>query len=114
MGMTLTEKILARHAGKDVVAPGELILAKVDLALGNDVTSPIAIDAVRKLGVREVFDRERIALVPEFVLGEFDTLPTPGMSWICRFTEMVPRSQSMSAHLSPRSSESLIPVTIAR
>ena len=42
------------------------------------------------------------------------TLPTPGMSWICRFTEIVPRSQSMSAHLSPRSSESLIPVTIAR
>ncbi|MBI5577090.1 MAG: 3-isopropylmalate dehydratase large subunit [Deltaproteobacteria bacterium] len=65
MGMTLTEKILAKHAGKDRVEPGELILAKVDLALGNDVTSPIAIDAVRKMGVREVFDRERIALVPD-------------------------------------------------
>jgi len=65
MGMTLTEKILAKHAGRDRVEPGELILAKVDLALGNDVTSPIAIDAVRKLGIREVFDRERIALVPD-------------------------------------------------
>ncbi|HBO70183.1 MAG TPA: 3-isopropylmalate dehydratase large subunit, partial [Deltaproteobacteria bacterium] len=65
MGMTLTEKILARHAGKDTVEPGELILAGVDLALGNDVTSPIAIEAFRKLGIREVFDRERIALVPD-------------------------------------------------
>ncbi|HEU5360468.1 MAG TPA: 3-isopropylmalate dehydratase large subunit [Candidatus Deferrimicrobiaceae bacterium] len=63
--MTLTEKILAKHAGKEKVEPGELILAKVDLALGNDVTSPIAIQAVRNLGIREVFDRERIALVPD-------------------------------------------------
>jgi 3-isopropylmalate/(R)-2-methylmalate dehydratase large subunit len=65
MGMTLTEKILARHAGKDRVEPGDLILARVDLALGNDVTAPIAIDAVRRLGVREVFDRDKIALVPD-------------------------------------------------
>ena len=65
MGMTLTEKILASHAGKEKVEPGELILANVDLALGNDVTSPIAIQAVRNLGIREVFDRGRIALVPD-------------------------------------------------
>ncbi len=65
MGMTLTEKILAKHAGKEKVEPGELILANIDLALGNDVTSPIAIQAFRSLGVREVFDRERIALVPD-------------------------------------------------
>ena len=65
MGMTLTEKILAKHAGRDRVEPGELILAKVDLALGSDVTAPIAIEAVRRLGVESVFDRERIALVPD-------------------------------------------------
>jgi 3-isopropylmalate/(R)-2-methylmalate dehydratase large subunit len=65
MGMTLTEKILAGHAGRRSVSPGELILAKVDLALGNDVTSPIAIQAFRSMGVREVFDRERVALVPD-------------------------------------------------
>jgi 3-isopropylmalate/(R)-2-methylmalate dehydratase large subunit len=65
MGMTLTEKILAKHAGKDRVEPGELILARVDLALGNDITSPIAIRAIRSLGITEVFDRERIALVPD-------------------------------------------------
>ncbi|HSL92253.1 MAG TPA: 3-isopropylmalate dehydratase large subunit, partial [Candidatus Limnocylindrales bacterium] len=63
--MTLTEKILARHAGKARVEPGELILARVDLALGNDVTAPIAIEAVRRLGAKEVFDRERIALIPD-------------------------------------------------
>ncbi len=65
MGMTLTEKILAKHAGKEKVEPGELILAKVDLALGNDVTSPIAIRALRDMKVFEVFDRERVALVPD-------------------------------------------------
>ena len=65
MGMTLTEKILARHAGKSRVEPGELILARVDLALGNDVTAPIAIEAVRRLGATEVFDQKKIALVPD-------------------------------------------------
>jgi 3-isopropylmalate/(R)-2-methylmalate dehydratase large subunit len=65
MGMTLTEKILASHAGKARVEPGELILARVDLALGNDVTAPIAIEAVRRLGAKAVFDREKIALVPD-------------------------------------------------
>src|SRR5512138_3500903 len=65
MGMTLTEKILARHAGKEKVTAGELILAKVDLALANDVTAPIAIDAVREVGVKEVFDKSKIALVPD-------------------------------------------------
>jgi 3-isopropylmalate/(R)-2-methylmalate dehydratase large subunit len=65
MAMTLTEKILARHAGREKVEPGELILAKVDLALGNDVTAPLAIQSVREMGVKEVFDREKIALVPD-------------------------------------------------
>jgi 3-isopropylmalate/(R)-2-methylmalate dehydratase large subunit len=65
MGMTLTEKILAKHAGKDRVEPGDLILARVDLALGNDVTAPIAIEALRRMGVEAVFDREKIALVPD-------------------------------------------------
>ncbi|HEY5460902.1 MAG TPA: 3-isopropylmalate dehydratase large subunit, partial [Deferrimonas sp.] len=65
MGLTLTQKILAKHAGRKGVAPGELILANVDLALGNDVTSPIAIQAFRSLGATAVFDRERIALVAD-------------------------------------------------
>ncbi len=72
MGMTLTEKILAKHTGRKGVAPGELILAKVDFALGNDITSPIAIEAFRSLGATTVFDRERIALVPDHFVPNKD------------------------------------------
>ncbi|HPZ44130.1 MAG TPA: 3-isopropylmalate dehydratase large subunit [Bacillota bacterium] len=65
MPMTITEKILAAHAGKKQVEPGELINARVDLVLGNDVTAPVAIREFEKIGVEDVFDRERIALVPD-------------------------------------------------
>lgn len=63
--MTITEKILAAHAGKEHVEPGELISARVDMVLGNDITSPVAIREFRKIGVDKVFDKERIALVPD-------------------------------------------------
>ncbi len=65
MGMTLTEKIIAAHAGLERVEPGQLVLAKVDLALGNDITSPIAITQITSHGVEKVFDNEKIALVPD-------------------------------------------------
>lgn len=65
MGMTITEKILADHAGKKEVFPGELIMAKVDLCLANDVTAPIAIKEFEKTGFEKVFDNEKIALVPD-------------------------------------------------
>lgn len=65
MSMTITEKILARAAGKDAVQPGELIIAKVDFCLGNDVTAPVAIDEFEKAGFDSVFDSERIALIPD-------------------------------------------------
>jgi 3-isopropylmalate/(R)-2-methylmalate dehydratase large subunit len=65
MGMTITEKILAAHAGKPAVAPGELISARLDMVLGNDITAPVAIKEFRKIGVNRVFDPERIALVPD-------------------------------------------------
>ncbi|MBS4007640.1 MAG: 3-isopropylmalate dehydratase large subunit [Clostridium sp.] len=65
MGMTIAEKILARHAGKDVVRPGELITAPIDMVLGNDITSPLAINEFKKIGVNRVFDKDRIALVPD-------------------------------------------------
>lgn len=65
MGMTITEKILAAHAGKEFVEPGELISARVDMVLGNDITSPVAIKEFRKIGLDRVFDSERIALVPD-------------------------------------------------
>lgn len=63
MGMTMTEKILAEHAGLDVVKPGQLIQANLDLVLGNDVTSPVAINEFEKAGASSVFDASRIALV---------------------------------------------------
>jgi 3-isopropylmalate/(R)-2-methylmalate dehydratase large subunit len=65
MPMTITEKILAGHAGKSEVRPGEFLLCDVDLALANDITAPLAIDAFRRAGAHRVFDRDRIALVPD-------------------------------------------------
>ncbi|HOV79083.1 MAG TPA: 3-isopropylmalate dehydratase large subunit [Bacillota bacterium] len=65
MPMTITEKILAAHAGKDRVVPGEMIAARVDLALANDITGPVAIKEFEKIGVSNVFDRERVAMVPD-------------------------------------------------
>ena len=65
MGMTITEKILAAHAGKANLTPGELINAQVDLVLGNDITSPLAITEFEKIGTGKVFDQTKIALVPD-------------------------------------------------
>ncbi len=65
MGMTLTEKIIAAHAGLERVEPGQLVLAGVDLALGNDITSPIAIKQFESAGIEEVFDAGKVALVPD-------------------------------------------------
>ena len=64
MGMTLAEKILAAHSGKQSVSPGDLINVKVDLVMANDITAPIAIEQYRKLGVRDVFDKQRVVFVP--------------------------------------------------
>ncbi len=63
--MTQTQKILAAHAGKESVRPGELITAKLDLVLGNDITTPVAAKEFSKFGRKNVFDREKIALVPD-------------------------------------------------
>ena len=65
MPMTITEKILARAADKESVSPGELIMARVDFCLGNDITAPVAIDEFEKAGFAKVFDPERIALIPD-------------------------------------------------
>jgi 3-isopropylmalate/(R)-2-methylmalate dehydratase large subunit len=65
MAQTITEKILAAHCSRDEVSAGEFIEARVDLCLGNDITAPIAIKEFRKLGVERVFDRTRVALIPD-------------------------------------------------
>ena len=63
MAMTMTQKILAAHAGLDQVEAGQLIEAKLDLVLGNDITTPVAVDEFEKCGANSVFDRSKIALV---------------------------------------------------
>lgn len=63
MGMTMTQKILARHAGLPEVKPGELIEARLDLVMGNDITSPVAIKEFEKAGFTKVFDREKVCIV---------------------------------------------------
>ncbi len=63
MGMTMTQKILADHAGLDKVVAGQLIEANLDLVLGNDVTSPVAIGEMKKMNVDGVFDKDKIAIV---------------------------------------------------
>lgn len=63
MGMTMTQKILAAHAGVDNVTAGQLISARLDLVLGNDITTPVAVNEFKKAGFNSVFDKDRIAIV---------------------------------------------------
>ncbi len=63
MGMTMTQKILAAHAGLDEVKAGQLIMADLDFVLGNDITSPVAINEFNKAGFTEVFDKEKVTMV---------------------------------------------------
>ncbi len=65
MGMTMTQKILAAHAGLDYVEAGQLIEADLDMVLANDITGPVAIHEVEKLNKKDVFDKDKIALVPD-------------------------------------------------
>ena len=63
MGMTMTQKILADHAGLQSVSAGQLIRARLDIVLGNDITTPVAINEFTKNGFERVFDKDKIAIV---------------------------------------------------
>ncbi|MBQ7038664.1 MAG: 3-isopropylmalate dehydratase large subunit [Clostridia bacterium] len=63
MGMTMTQKILAAHAGLETVSAGQLINAKLDIVLGNDITTPVAVNEFKKAGFDSVFDKDRVAIV---------------------------------------------------
>jgi 3-isopropylmalate/(R)-2-methylmalate dehydratase large subunit len=65
MGMTITEKILAKAVGKEKVVPGELVDAKIDIVLCVDVTTPPAISMLEDKGIDKVFDAERIVVTPD-------------------------------------------------
>ena len=72
MGMTLSQKILAAHAGLKTVEAGQLITAKLDLVLGNDITTPVAINEIEKNGGGNVFDKSKIALVMDHFVPNKD------------------------------------------
>ena len=72
MGMTMTQKILAAHAGLESVVAGQLIEAELDLVLGNDITSPVAITEMGKMKKQDVFNKDKIALVPDHFVPNKD------------------------------------------
>lgn len=72
MGMTMTQKILASHSGQESVKAGQLILADLDLVLGNDITSPVAVNEFAKIGADKVFDKDKITLVMDHFVPNKD------------------------------------------
>ena len=72
MGMTITEKIMAAHSGRDIVRPGELINVRLDIVMCHDVTTPPAISMLEKLDMDEVFDRENIVVIPDHFVPNKD------------------------------------------
>lgn len=85
MGMTMTQKILADHAGLDNAAAGQLIKAKLDLVLGNDITTPVAVKEFRKIGVNKVFDKNKIAIVPDHFTPNKDIKSAEQVKFIKEF-----------------------------
>ena len=72
MGMTMTQKILARAAGVDSCRAGELLMCKLNLVLGNDITAPVAINEFNRMGATKVFDPAKIALIPDHFVPNKD------------------------------------------
>jgi 3-isopropylmalate/(R)-2-methylmalate dehydratase large subunit len=87
MSMTITEKILAAHCGAERVEPGELIMARIDLALANDITAPLAISAFEKTGAAEVFDRAKVVLVMDHFVPNKDIKSAEQCALVRRFAQ---------------------------
>ena len=87
MGMTMTQKILADHAGLDMVLPGQLIKAKLDMVLGNDITTPVAVKEFKKIGIEGVFDVEKIAIVPDHFTPNKDIKSAEQVKYIRQFAK---------------------------
>ncbi|MCA6069857.1 MAG: 3-isopropylmalate dehydratase large subunit [Endomicrobium sp.] len=87
MNSTITEKILAVHCGKKVVEPGEFIEPKIDIALSNDVTAPLAIKEFRKSGAKKVFDKNKIALVMDHFTPNKDILSAEHVKFVREFAK---------------------------
>jgi 3-isopropylmalate/(R)-2-methylmalate dehydratase large subunit len=95
MGMTITEKILAAHAGLEEVEPGQIINAQVDVALGNDITAPLAIQAFREAGATKVFDKDKVILVPDHFTPNKDIQSAEQ----CRLMREFAREQGLAHYL---------------
>lgn len=72
MGMTITEKILAAHSGRDTVVPGEIVNAKLDLIVCHDVTTPPAVQMLKKLGINKIFDPSKVLVTPDHFVPNKD------------------------------------------
>lgn len=94
MGMTITEKILAQHAGLHEVSAGQLINAKLDLVLANDITGPMAIKEFRKIGVEQVFDKDKVVMIPDHFAPAKDILSAQQCVEIKKFS----REQELSKY----------------
>ena len=98
MGMTLTQKILAAHAGLPEVKAGQLINAKLDIVLGNDITTPVAINEFEKAGFDGVFDKEHIAIVLDHFVPNKDIRVPPSPSSAASLpTSMISSTSTMWA-----------------
>ena len=87
MGMTMTQKILAKHAGHESVKPGQLIKAKLDMVLGNDITTPVAVKEFRKIGIDKVFDVDKISIVPDHFTPNKDIKSAEQVKFIREFSK---------------------------
>jgi 3-isopropylmalate/(R)-2-methylmalate dehydratase large subunit len=87
MGMTMTQKILAAHAGLETVKAGQLIEANLDLVLGNDITTPVAVNEFKKFGVDKVFSKSQIAIVPDHFTPNKDIKAAEQVKYIREFAE---------------------------
>lgn len=85
MGMTMTQKILAAHAGLESVKAGQLIEAKLDLVLGNDITTPVAVTEFKKFGLDKVFNKDKIAIVPDHFTPNKDIKAAEQVKYIREF-----------------------------
>ncbi len=85
--MTITEKIFAAHAGLDEVKAGDLITAKVDITLANDITGPVAIKEFRKIGVDKVFDKSRVVFVPDHFVPNKDIKSAEQVKMVREFSK---------------------------
>ncbi|HMK66445.1 MAG TPA: 3-isopropylmalate dehydratase large subunit, partial [Thermodesulfobacteriota bacterium] len=92
MGHTITEKILAAHAGLKKVHPGQLIEARIDLALANDITAPIAIEVFYRGGGKKVFNSKKVVLVPDHFVPNKDIAAAEQ----CRLMRLFAKEQKLT------------------